>query len=917
MDVAALSLKIDSNDVAAAAKDLDKFSASATKAEVASGKVAAASRQGQTAKMAQDYARAAEKADKFSGGAMRAAAANDAVAYSSGAAAAGLGRQAAANDAVAASAAIATTAAGRQAIANTAVATTAAESAVATRAAGGGMLATAGRASMLAVGLGSLVAIFATVVLGAVAFAGAFLNLRSEVGKTTDGLGLTEKQLDRLQKKGVDTGITLGDAFSGLGFAIGNALKDAFEGPLKGVAEWTEKAWNSITSFTSSALDTIIKVTIGSVAAIIAVWSDLPSAITDLFYQGVNGVIDGYNSIVQAGWSWYFAIIDTVEGIPGAMGDAFMGGVKLAGNALDVLLDWGKSAFAAFVYLWQNWPQILGDLFVKAVRAAFDAIVWLYEKSRDAIKALWNGGLALVTGNVGNVANPAVGASAAAADKAAAAYDNAGKAYDRFKEKFASDFRRGSLAARDARLEKAAGAAGSAPKGRHQYDFSDLLKDAQKQQDALVKASAQIGHYGEDLARITYETDLFNKASEHNLKLTPQQTEKIRALAAEMAKLSEQNRHSKFMENFNQQADQQVRSLEQARGAIGLTGAALAEYNYYQTAVNKALADHITLTDADRAVIAKRAREIGQQSYGNIVASAANDNDKSYRDVMRQLEAERGALGLTGAALESYNFMQQAINAQLQKGVEYKDIDVAALKKQADAYGLVRYAIDRQQQAIADAREVTKGFFTDWIDGVRNGTNVFKAFADAVINGLNSIIDKLLSNAFTDAFGGASGGGFFGGLVKLLGGGGGGLQSASLNLIAANPSIFANGGAFDRAQRFANGGTFTNSVVSSPTLFKFANGGKIGLMGEDGPEGILPLMRMSNGKLGVHAQGGGGKGVTNNTVNVQNDYHIEGAVTPEMIMAMIRQGGEATANEVKRRLGTWMQEYDRDGTVVT
>jgi lambda family phage tail tape measure protein len=40
-------------------------------------------------------------------------------------------------------------------------------------------------------------------------------------------------------------------------------------------------------------------------------------------------------------------------------------------------------------------------------------------------------------------------------------------------------------------------------------------------------------------------------------------------------------------------------------------------------------------------------------------------------------------------------------------------------------------------------------------------------------------------------------------------------------------------------------------VVNSPSLFKFANGGagRLGLMGEAGPEAIMPLKRGRDGKL--------------------------------------------------------------------
>lgn len=47
-------------------------------------------------------------------------------------------------------------------------------------------------------------------------------------------------------------------------------------------------------------------------------------------------------------------------------------------------------------------------------------------------------------------------------------------------------------------------------------------------------------------------------------------------------------------------------------------------------------------------------------------------------------------------------------------------------------------------------------------------------------------------------------------------------------------------------------------VVSGPTLFPFARG--TGLMGEAGPEAILPLSRGAGGVLGVRSEGGGGGG---------------------------------------------------------
>jgi lambda family phage tail tape measure protein len=60
-----------------------------------------------------------------------------------------------------------------------------------------------------------------------------------------------------------------------------------------------------------------------------------------------------------------------------------------------------------------------------------------------------------------------------------------------------------------------------------------------------------------------------------------------------------------------------------------------------------------------------------------------------------------------------------------------------------------------------------------------------------------------------------------------------------------------------RIQPFAAGG-----IVNSPALFPFRGG--MGLMGEAGPEAIMPLARGSDGRLGVRSAGGGSTHVTIN-----------------------------------------------------
>lgn len=105
------------------------------------------------------------------------------------------------------------------------------------------------------------------------------------------------------------------------------------------------------------------------------------------------------------------------------------------------------------------------------------------------------------------------------------------------------------------------------------------------------------------------------------------------------------------------------------------------------------------------------------------------------------------------------------------------------------------------------------------------------------------------------------------------GGGGGGigsLVSAGLNYVTGGLSgivesifdWFGKGAAFQSGnivKRYAMGG-----IVNRPTVFPMARG--MGLMGESGPEAVLPLSRTTTGDLGVRADGGGAMQV-NFTVN--------------------------------------------------
>jgi len=80
----------------------------------------------------------------------------------------------------------------------------------------------------------------------------------------------------------------------------------------------------------------------------------------------------------------------------------------------------------------------------------------------------------------------------------------------------------------------------------------------------------------------------------------------------------------------------------------------------------------------------------------------------------------------------------------------------------------------------------------------------------------------------------------------------GGLLGQGIESFIQGAMPFEKGGSFSqgRVMPFARGG-----VVSSPVTFPMRGG--VGLMGEAGPEAIMPLARGADGRLGVRQSGGG------------------------------------------------------------
>ncbi len=113
----------------------------------------------------------------------------------------------------------------------------------------------------------------------------------------------------------------------------------------------------------------------------------------------------------------------------------------------------------------------------------------------------------------------------------------------------------------------------------------------------------------------------------------------------------------------------------------------------------------------------------------------------------------------------------------------------------------------------------------------------------------------------------------------------GGLLAQGVAGIMGSGMPFANGGAFSQGKvmPFAKGG-----IVGAPTTFPM-RGGR-GLMGEAGPEAIMPLTRGPDGRLGVQSAGGRAVNVVMNitTPDVQGFQRSQTQVAAQVTRALAR-----------------------------
>ena len=216
-------------------------------------------------------------------------------------------------------------------------------------------------------------------------------------------------------------------------------------------------------------------------------------------------------------------------------------------------------------------------------------------------------------------------------------------------------------------------------------------------------------------------------------------------------------------------------------------------------------------------------------------------------------------LGVTGAGLQA-GFVGPAAGAfeseMLKSGNTEQATRLAELTNQLTLAQVQAQGMESSVLAIGDAfgTAMTSGV-ASLVTGTATAKEVFAQFLNSISQALLDAAGKMIATYIAI------------GIAKIFAGMGGGGNAATA--MGSNPDVAkysvplptpnALGNAFtaNGIATFARGGTFSNSIVSSPTLFKFADGGttRTGLMGEAGPEAIMPLKRGSDGSLGVQATG--------------------------------------------------------------
>lgn len=268
---------------------------------------------------------------------------------------------------------------------------------------------------------------------------------------------------------------------------------------------------------------------------------------------------------------------------------------------------------------------------------------------------------------------------------------------------------------------------------------------------------------------------------------------------------------------------------------------------------------------------------------------------QQYQDKLEQLKRDSKAKGTYGS--DEYRQAEQALQDSLDRRLaEWADYNAKVDASQGDWTLGASRALDNFLAQGSNVAGMTENVFTNafngMADGIANfaltGKMDFRSFTVSILADLAKMEARIAASKL------------LGSVLGMLGFGasaGGSTPSGAYSSAALSVIPNADGGVY----RSAGLSQYSGSIVNRPTFFAFARGAAV--MGEAGPEAILPLRRGANGKLGVVAAGGG-------MAMFAPQYHInienKGAeLGPQAIKAVYDVGKKAAAD--------FMRQQGRDG----
>ena len=215
-----------------------------------------------------------------------------------------------------------------------------------------------------------------------------------------------------------------------------------------------------------------------------------------------------------------------------------------------------------------------------------------------------------------------------------------------------------------------------------------------------------------------------------------------------------------------------------------------------------------------------------EKARGGGGKSPAEALEEYLKKAEQEVELKRKQVGLTEAQARAIELETKFLEAK----VPLDKTRIKALVAEEEALRKATEAENRRTSMIQSFESTIENALMSMVDGSQSVENAFKGM---LRNILLEIYKQQVAKPAAEGIGNL----LRKGAMAIFGGG----QTTP----SAYGNIFQNG----PVKAFANGG-----VVNGATFFPMTNG--TGLMGEAGPEAIMPLKRGPNGRLGVEASGG-------------------------------------------------------------